>query len=160
MDPQPKQMFLHGLEGNSQGMKATLLRQRCPHILIPDFHGGLPERMQQLDPILGDQAGWTLVGSSFGGLMGALFAVLHPTQVRKLVLLAPALFWPDFANSGFDPVEMPVIIYHGRRDQVVSLEITRAIAGRIFTNLEFNEVDDDHSLYQTVHSLDWDQLLE
>ena len=48
-------IFLHGLEGTSQGAKATLLRGLFPGMLTPDFSGSLEERMATLKPILGDQ---------------------------------------------------------------------------------------------------------
>ncbi|PIZ26267.1 MAG: alpha/beta hydrolase, partial [Chloroflexi bacterium CG_4_10_14_0_8_um_filter_57_5] len=48
----------------------------------------------QLEAILGAQTGWTIIGSSLGGLMAALFATQAPGQVRKLALLAPALILP------------------------------------------------------------------
>src|SRR5512139_4059883 len=110
-------IYLHGLDGSSQGVKARLLRELFPGILTPDFNGSLDERMAQLGSIMGDREGWIIIGSSFGGLMAALFACHHAQQVRKLVLLAPALIWPDFANSPPAPVSMPVVIYHGTRDE-------------------------------------------
>ena len=158
-------IFLHGLEGNSQGVKATLLRGLFPGILTPDFSGGLDERMAALKTILGEQVGWTIIGSSFGGLMAALLAVRRPSQVQRLVLLAPALIWPDFAGcfpaegATCTPVEAPTLIYHGSRDSVVPLAPTQVLAERAFRNLTFHVVDDDHGLYQTVHAIDWQSLL-
>jgi dienelactone hydrolase len=151
-------IFLHGLEGNSQGTKATLLRGLFPDMLTPDFSGSLEDRMATLEPILGDQEVWTIVGSSFGGLMAALFACQRPEQVRKLVLMAPALVLPQFAASNYAPVDVSTIIYHGRQDQIVPLEPTRQLARQFFSNLTFNEVDDDHGLYQTVFEIDWPSL--
>lgn len=157
-------MFLHGLEGNSQGVKATLLRGRFPDILTPDFQGSLEQRMAALANLLGEDQGWTLIGSSFGGLMAALWALRRPWQVRRLVLLAPALVWPDFAalveRQDFRPVTVPALVYHGRRDEIVPLAPVRHLAQRAFTTLEFHEVDDDHGLYQTVHALDWQTILD
>ena len=152
-------IYLHGLDGSSQGVKARLLRGLFPGILTPDFSGSLDERMAQLVSILGDTEGWVMVGSSFGGLMAASFACQHPQQVRKLVLLAPALIWPDFAASPPAPVSMPVVIYHGTRDALIPLELVRELAGQVFTNLDFRAVDDDHGLYQTVHTIDWQAVV-
>ncbi len=152
-------IFLHGLEGSSQGVKATLLRALFPNLLIPDFNGDLNDRMDQLNSILGTQAGWTIIGSSFGGLMAALFACRNPQQVERLILLAPALIWPDFAMQPPRPIATPVVVYHGSRDAVVPLEATRLLAQQVFKNLVFNVVDDDHGLYKTVHALDWAGLL-
>jgi pimeloyl-ACP methyl ester carboxylesterase len=50
-------------------------------MLTPDFDGDLPERMAQLRSILGNETGWTLIGSSLGGLMAAIFAAQAPGQV-------------------------------------------------------------------------------
>lgn len=156
----PSQLiFLHGLEGTSQGAKATLLRGLFPAMRIPDFRGSLEERMAVLYPILGDQKVWTLVGSSFGGLMAAIFTCQRPAQVRKLVLMAPALILPQFAASHPAPVNVPTILYHGRQDQVVPLEPTRRLAQQYFRDLTFHEVDDEHGLYKTAHEIDWPALL-
>lgn len=152
-------MFIHGLEGTSQGVKASLLRQLFPDILTPDFSGGLDERMRLLYQILGEKSGWKLIGSSFGGLMAALFACQRPEQVEKLILLAPALILPDFAASPPKPVDVPTIIYHGSRDQLIPLQAVRSLAEAVFRNLTFHVVDDDHGLYQTVHAIDWHALL-
>ncbi len=152
-------IFLHGLESNSQGFKSTLLRGLFPGMLTPDFSGPLAARMAALYPILGEEKDWTIIGSSFGGLMGALFTCQSPAQVRKLVLLAPALVLPEFAGAPPDPVEVPTVVYHGLQDDVVPLEPTRKLAEQVFRKLEFNVVDDDHRLQQTVQGLDWKKLL-
>ncbi len=152
-------IFLHGLEGSSQGTKAQLLRGLFPAMQTPDFDGPLEQRMQQLAPILGQQAGWTLVGSSFGGLMAALWGCAHPQQVRLLVLLAPALSWPEFADEPPAPIDVPVVVYHGQYDTVVPLEPVRALAEQVFPRLTFHVVDDDHMLHATVQAIDWPQLL-
>ena len=115
--------------------------------------------MSALGPILGDQDVWTIVGSSFGGLMAALFTCQRPAQVRKLVLFAPAIILPQFSASDPRPVDVPTIIYHGRQDQIVPLEPTRHLAAQVFRNLIFHEVDDDHGLYKTVIDIDWPALL-
>jgi len=100
-----------------------------------------------------------MVGSSFGGLMAALFACRRPQQVHRLVLLAPALVWPDFAAKPPAPVSVPAIIYHGSRDELLPIKLVRSLAERVFLNLDFREVDDDHGLYKTVHAIDWRALL-
>ncbi len=152
-------IFLHGLAGSSQGVKATLLRSIFPHILTPDFGGELEQRMAALGAILGDRTGWKIVGSSFGGLMAALFACRRPAQVERMVLLAPALIWPDFAASPPQPIEVPVLIYHGSQDKLIPVELVRELAEQVFLNLTFRIVDDDHGLYRTVNALDWPELL-
>lgn len=152
-------IFIHGLEGTSQGEKARLLRGIFPEILTPDFTGQLEMRMESLHNILGDERGWRMIGSSFGGLMAAIFACERPEQVEQLILLAPALLWPDFAASPPAPVDVPAIIYHGTQDRIIPLQPTRELAGKIFRNLDFRTVDDDHGLYKTVHTIDWKALI-
>ncbi|MEE8389399.1 MAG: alpha/beta hydrolase [Anaerolineae bacterium] len=152
-------IFIHGLMGSSQGFKATLLHGIFPHILIPDFTGPLEERMAQLVPILATKSGWVIIGSSMGGLMGALFTCQHPQQVKKLILLAPALTWPGFADHSPTPVSVPTVVYHGRRDTVVPLEPVRALCEQVFTDLTFHAVDDDHRLRETAQAIDWPSLV-
>jgi pimeloyl-ACP methyl ester carboxylesterase len=156
---QNRLIFIHGLMGNSLGVKATLLREKFPAILIPDFDGSLDERMEDLREILGEAEGWTIIGSSFGGLMASIYACERPHQVKKLILLAPALVWPDFAESPPDPISVPVVIYHGTEDELIPIEQVRELAEEVFLSLVFNQVEDDHGLYNTVHALDWESLL-
>ena len=158
IDP-TRSIFIHGLEGTSRGVKALLLKKLFPGMLTPDFRGSLDERMIELYSILGKETGWTIIGSSFGGLMGALFTCQNPKQVRKLVLLAPALIWPDFADALPAPVNVPTIVYHGSRDELVPLDPTRKLAEQVFSDLTYYVVDDDHGLYQTVHEIDWKEIL-
>ena len=90
------QTALHPRPGRQQpGIQPTFLRSFYPDLIAPDFPGDVWERMARLEEILGDTAGWTLIGSSLGGLMAAVFACQHPAQVDKLVLLAPALPFLD-----------------------------------------------------------------
>ena len=153
-------IFLHGLEGTSQGVKATLLRSLFPEMSTPDFPGPLDERMTKLYRICGMEVNWTIIGSSYGGLMGALFTCHHPNQVRKLVLLAPALVLPEFADQPPAPVEVPTIVYHSRIDEIVPYEPTRKLAEQVFKNLSYHAVDDDdHGLYKLVYRIDWPTIL-
>jgi pimeloyl-ACP methyl ester carboxylesterase len=155
-----KRIFLHGLEGSSRGLKATLLRGIFPDIIIPDFEGSLDERMGRLAPILGDEPEWMIVGSSFGGLMAALWACSNPGRVKKLVLLAPALLHhPDFERAAEQPVAVPTWLFHGTRDEVVPMEPALQLARRVFSALEVHVVDDDHALWATCNTIDWPALL-
>ena len=114
--------------------------------------------MAKLRGIVGDGSGWTLIGSSLGGLMATALALERPSQIARLILLAPALPWlPADVRK---PLDMPVTVYHGRRDELVSLEKTREVARQIFTDLRFDEVDDDHGLGKTAREIDWAALLE
>lgn len=153
-------IYLHGLESTSNSGKARLFREWFPGMLTPDFTGPFDERMRQLHPIISDTTNWTIIGSSFGGLMGAALTCDHPTQVRKLVLLAPALMLDPFASQpNRQPVSVPTIVIHGTLDTVVPLEPVRVIAQKFFTDLTYHIVEDDHRLHKTVHELDWKTIL-
>ena len=159
-------IFIHGLEGSSQGVKARLLRGIFPGILTPDFRGPLAARMERLAAILipaetgeDEPSQWIIIGSSFGGLMGALFTCRNPNRVQKLILLAPALVWPEFASHPPEPVSVPTVVYHGDQDRVIPLDLVQPLAEKVFLNLTFYTVDDDHGLYKTVHVIDWPGLL-
>jgi pimeloyl-ACP methyl ester carboxylesterase len=153
-------LFIHGSDSSSQTYKARILRGIFPGMLTPNFGGDLPERMKQLKMILGTETGWTLIGSSLGGLMAALFAMQHPDQVRKLVLLAPALTLPGFTRSLDSRISVPTIIVQGTQDDLIPLEPTRKLAEKVFLNLAYIVVDDDHRLHKTAQELDWKKLLE
>jgi len=155
-----KMIFLHGLESSSQTYKASVMRQSYPDLIVPDFTGPLEERMKKLYPILVDEKGLTLVGSSFGGLMGAIFTCERPAQVRKLVMLAPALMLPEFASyPSREPVSVPTTIIHGTQDDVVPLEEVREIAEKVFPNLTYHIVNDNHRLHAATDSLNWKEIL-
>lgn len=155
-----KIIYLHGLESTSQSGKARQFAQKFPGMLTPDFTGSFEERMAQLLPILGDENGWTILGSSFGGLMGGVFSLEHPSQVRKLVLLAPALMLPPFPTlADRRPVSVPTVVVHGTEDDVVPLGPVRALAEKVFTNLTYYVVQDGHRLQKAFVELDWKQII-
>ena len=160
MDPS-KLIYLHGLESDSNSGKARQFREWFLGMLTPDFTGSFEERMSQLRPILGDQKDWTILASSFGGLMGTVFTCKNPTQVRKLILLAPALLREPFGlYLELEPVSVPTTVIHGTWDDVVSFELAREVAQTLFTNLSYLVVDDDHRLHKTLHELDWKKILK
>ena len=169
-------IYLHGSDSNSNSGKARLFREWFPGMLTPDFIGTFDERMQQLYAILSDATGWTIIGSSYGGLMGTVFTCKYPHQVYKLILLAPVLLQDTDgtyldpltgehllhlkdSNWRLSPVSVPTIIVHGTQDDVVPLEPVRKTAQTLFTNLTYHVVNDDHRLGQSVHTLDWKTIL-
>jgi len=55
---------------------------------------------------------------------------------------------------------MPVILYHGTKDEVVNPYAVKKIAENTFARLEHHFVDDDHPLGSIFPTLPWSQLLE
>lgn len=154
-------MYIHGSESDSNSGKARQFREWFPGMVTPDFKGSFDERMRQLLEIVADTSGWTLVGSSCGGLMATVFALDHESQLRKLVLLAPALT-PDPLAALSQPtrISVPTIIIHGTLDTVVPFEPVRKIAQKLFSNLTIHVVEDDHRLHKTANEIDWESILD
>ncbi len=155
----PTRVFIHGLESTSRGTKGVFFRERYPDMIIEDYFGSFSQRMEKLEGLLAGEDHLILVGSSYGGLMAAVYACRHEERVKKLILLAPALHSELYQPCLKKKLSMPVTIFHGRQDDVVPLEKVRAIAERLFMNLKFNAVEDDHFLHDTFATLEWDKLL-
>jgi pimeloyl-ACP methyl ester carboxylesterase len=153
-------VFIHGLDSSSRGTKGSFFRERYPEMFLEDYSGPLEERMTKLERALAGKMNLILVGSSYGGLMAALFACRDETRVRRLILLAPALGHADFNACFRRPLQIPVTLYHGRFDAVVPPGPTHQIAARLFRNLDHQLVEDDHNLHRVFPTLDWDGLLE
>ncbi len=152
-------VFVHGLEGSSQGNKSRFFRKRYPDMIIEDYTGSLEERMDKLRRILAGKEDLVLVGSSYGGLMAAMYVCDNEPAIKRLILLAPALDLDEFRPYLNREIAVPVVLYHGSRDNVVPPGPVREIAARVFTNLSHHSVDDDHPLSETFPSFDWDGLL-
>ena len=153
-------VFVHGLESSSDGTKGTYFRKGYHGMIVEDYVGTLEERMIRLNEILADKKELVLVGSSYGGLMAAIYACENESRVKKLILLAPALNLDEFKPYLSKRIAVPVIAYHGSQDDVVPLEPVKKIATSIFPNSSYNTVKDDHPLSTTFPTFDWDDLLE
>lgn len=152
-------VFIHGLESSSQGTKGVFFRKGYPDMIVEDYPGSLEERMGKLNNLLANRNDIVLVGSSFGGLMAAIYACENEDRVRKVILLAPAMHLEDFQPYLGKRLDVPAVVFHGTRDDVVPLASVRRIAENIFKNITYNVVDDDHPLRETFLSYDWNNLL-
>jgi len=152
-------VFIHGLESSSQGAKGVYFKETYPDMIIEDYTGTFEERMVKLNKVLADKSDLILVGSSFGGLMAAVFTCKNEERVRKLILLAPALNLEKFNPYLDKTIQIPVIVFHGRNDDVVPVDAVQNIAKAVFRNLSHNIIDDDHSLHKEFESLDWNVML-
>ncbi|MBP1711381.1 MAG: esterase-like protein [Deltaproteobacteria bacterium] len=152
-------VFIHGLESTSQGTKGQYFRKLFPEMMIEDYTGDFQTRMRKLNGLLGGLDNLILVGSSFGGLMAARFALDNEPRVKKLILLAPALILEGFENAVKKKLQIPVILYHGIKDDIVNPDAVKKIAEKTFGSLEYHLVDDDHPLNNVFPTLDWPKLL-
>ena len=153
-------IFIHGQESSSQGTKGLFFRDLFPEMIIPDFMGDISARMLKLNEILKDKRGIIIIGSSLGGLMAALYVFQNPDSLKKLILLAPALNLPEFIPYLSEKLILPVYVFHGKEDEVIPPKPIQAIAKKIFANLTFTMLDDDHRLSKRFTSIDWPRLIE
>lgn len=145
--PLPTIVFLHGMESGPHGSKYHLLRELDPQILAPDCAGvhDLPARMAIVERELAGKQNLLLVGSSFGGLVAALYAGRHPQAVFGCVLCAPALFDDQVQElAALQQVPEKTVILHGTRDDIVDIAVSRRFAAKHGCRLV--EVEDGHRL--------------
>jgi len=161
-------IFIHGLESSGHGFKGRFLKTVFPNILTPDFKRSdeyipmyelLKYRMAELTSILNTKKNWIIIGSSFGGLMSVLYTLQNPTNVKQLILLAPFLVSRKLKPHMYKPINIPVIVFHGKNDNVVRYKMARERAKIFFTNLKYKLVEDDHRLKSTVKSINWKELI-
>ena len=129
-------------------------------MIVEDYPGTFAERMEKLERLLLGKIGLILVGSSYGGLMAAVYACLHEDKVRKLILLAPAIHLEEFNPCLDKRVSFPAVIIHGANDDVVPPEPVHKLAQRVFPLLQYHLLEDDHALHGNFPLLDWDDLLD
>jgi pimeloyl-ACP methyl ester carboxylesterase len=153
------QIFIHGLESDNKGTKAVFFRELYPDMIIPHFIGDLSARMKKLDEVLLGHSEIRLVGSSFGGLMASIFAMENESRMDRLILLAPAINMLELSDYKLREISLPVMIYHGIRDDVIPLDAVEPVAKKYFRNFTFNKVDDDHFLRNTFPNIDWKRHL-
>lgn len=105
-------IYLHGFASGPGSRKAQFFRERLSshgiELLIPDLSEGRFEDLTitgQLGVIERAAAGRpvSLIGSSMGGYLAALYAARHP-QVERVVLMAPAFAlaarWTEWLGDG------------------------------------------------------------
>jgi len=154
----PPTLFLHGLDSSIGGTKAQWFRLHFPHVRMRNYSGDLDQRLSQLEEETADLDRLILVGSSFGGLMAACFAIRHPERCRRLVLLAPALNFTEY-RPPVVPLALPALLVIGQHDTVCPPDLVLPLARATFCNLEVRIEDDDHMLHRTFPALDWQRLL-
>jgi alpha/beta superfamily hydrolase len=142
--------FIHGLESSPSGIKARLFAEHftaiTPAMDTRDFDSCVVLQERTIAEFRPD----VLVGSSFGGAVAV--ELLHRGVWRgPTLLLAQAAL--RFARHDTLPEGIRVWLVHGTADTVVDVEDSRRLARTGSSDLvRLIEVDDDHSLHQTVTS--------
>jgi predicted esterase len=142
--------FIHGLEGSPKGAKATLLARHfetlAPAMDTGDFDASVAVQADALAAFQPD----VLVGSSFGGAV-AVELLRRGLWHGATLLLAQAALRRDPRVEL--PREVPVWLVHGLRDEQIDIEDSRRLAATGSPErVMLLEVDDDHSLHETVRS--------
>src|SRR5437764_6266444 len=101
-------LYLHGFASSPASKKAQFFRERFARfgieLEIPDLAGGNFEHLtisgqMAVVEAIAQGGAISLIGSSLGGYLAALYAAHHP-QVEKLVIMAPAFcFARSYADS-------------------------------------------------------------
>ena len=128
-------IFLHGLDSSGSGTKGRYFATHFPDMLRPDFSGSLIQRMTQLDRIAAALEELIIVGSSFGGLMGACFCAENPGKVQRLIMLAPALNFSEYEPPE-QKLAVETLLVIGSKDVVTPPEIVIPAAHNSFLNLK------------------------
>ena len=151
-------LFLHGLDSSSKGTKGRYFTENFPDLIAPDFTGSLQERLRALEMICTGLEQLVMIGSSFGGLMATCFAIAHPDRVQRLLLLAPALNFPEYSPPS-SPLHTPALLIIGTNDTVTPPGLVIPAARATFRNLEITSCGDDHFLRTAFFAVDWNKLL-
>jgi pimeloyl-ACP methyl ester carboxylesterase len=95
-----------------------------------------------------------LAGSSWGGLACALIALQRPEKLKGLLLLAPALHYPESPNDEPEkliaPDSVPVTIIHSTTDDIVPISASKNYIERSGNNVQLIEVEDNHVLEDSI----------
>jgi uncharacterized protein len=199
-------LYLHGFASGANSRKANFLRDRYAQqglqLVVPDFNAGgfsdftISRQLAQAASHLSNEP-VTLIGSSLGGWVALLLAEKYP-QIQRLILLAPALGFPQpwlsrldptalqtWQTAGFWPVyhyiekreiplaynfvldaqqylqtefqrNLPTLIFHGIKDEVVPIELSRQYASDR-SGVTLYELDSDHGLGNVLPQI-WRQM--
>ena len=151
--------FLHGLDSSSRGTKGQWFAKHFPEVHVPDFQGDLVTRLNALETLCEGCDNLILIGSSFGGLMVTCFAILHPERCHSLVLLAPALNFPEFSPPQ-ERISTPARLIIGSQDIVTPPDLVLPLATKTFSRLQILSYEDDHMLHNSFEQLDWQRFLQ
>ena len=147
-------VWAHGLWGSPNGSKVTAVRESGIEVISPDFNEmELVDRIELLEKTI-QMGAVVLAGSSWGGLACALTAQKKPDKLKGLLLLAPALHYPETPNDNPDnliaPEGIPVTIIHSKTDDIVPISASKDYVKRSGNNVNLIVVEDSHVLENSI----------
>ncbi|SVB70808.1 uncharacterized protein METZ01_LOCUS223662 [marine metagenome] len=147
-------VWAHGLWGSPNGSKVTAIRENGIEVISPDFNEmELVDRVELLEKTIeiGDVV---LAGSSWGGLACALTSQKKSEKLKGLLLLAPALHYPEPPNNNPEnlvaPENIPVTIIHSITDDIVPISASKDYLERSKGNVKLIEIEDSHVLENSI----------
>ncbi len=158
--PDPRVLFIHGLEGSPQGSKARLFAEhfeaRTPAMDTSDPAACVEVQRRAIEDFRPD----VLVGSSFGGAVAVALLASGAWRGPTLLLAQAAIHYDEAATL---PKDVTVWLAHGTRDTLIPIEHSRRLAATGSPDrVRVLEVDDDHPLHASVENgdlLDWVRAL-
>ena len=147
-------VWAHGLWGSPNGSKITAIKNSGIEVVAPNFNEmELIDRITLIEKVI-DEGNIVLAGSSWGGLACALVAQRKPDKIKGLLLLAPALHYPEHPNDNPEnliaPENIPVVIIHSTTDDIVPISASRDYLERSKENVKLIEVEDNHVLENSI----------
>ena len=147
-------VWAHGLWGSPNGSKVTAIRESGIEVISPDFNEmELIDRVELLKETI-EIGNVVLAGSSWGGMACALTAMQIPEKLKGLLLLAPALHYPESPNDEPEkliaPDSVPVTIIHSTTDDIVPISASKNYIERSGNNVQLIEVEDNHVLENSI----------
>lgn len=142
--------FIHGLEGSPQGNKARLLARHFDTLTLAMDTRDFGACVALQADALADFRPEVLVGSSFGAAVAVELLQRGLWRGATLLLAQAALRRGARAEL---PPRVPIWLVHGLRDELIDIEDSRRLAAAGAQEwVVLHEVDDDHSLHETVAS--------
>jgi predicted esterase len=149
-----KILYIHGRASSSKTRKATHLAQyfnvKCLDMETKNLEHDRKLQEQQIKEFEPD----VVIGSSYGGAI-AVTMLQKGTWRGPTILLAQAFaaYHKNDKNSLWLPENVPIILIHGKKDDIVDIEGSRILAttgskGKV----ELIEVDDEHRLEGTIEN--------
>lgn len=98
-----KVALLHGGPGAAGSLKelAQMLSNECGILEALQTKDSIAGQVEELKETLDQHADVpvTLIGHSWGAMLGFIFAAIHPTYVNKLIMVGSGLFDPKYAKN-------------------------------------------------------------
>ena len=149
-------LFSHGQESGPWGTKiramADLARELGCEVDSIDYQGiaDPSDRVQKLlDEARDIDDKLVLVGSSMGGHVAT--AAAAELNAAALFVLAPAYYMPGYEDLTPVPPDIPIVIVHGWRDDIVPVENSIRFAKNCRASLYL--IDGDHRLTDNIEEI-------